>query len=127
MAVFGHQVRETFKAAADLSAVADHFVRLSAADTVNVASEAINVANIGILSNKPAAAGRTAAVITFGRARIVAGGSVTVNVLVTCNGSGRAAAATSGQMVMGIALTGASTDGEIIDMLLNPYKAGSLV
>ena len=110
----------TFKAAADLSAKQYHFVRVSAAQTVNQASEAVSQQNFGVLINKPAAADAAAAVCYFGETPVVAGGSLTVNVLITTNGSGRAAAAGSGDTVMGRALTAAGANGEQIRALVFP-------
>lgn len=121
MAEFQSQRCITAKAAADLSAQRYHFVRWSAADTVNMSSHSAAEDYAGILQNKPSAANRHASVSVEGVSKIYAGGSVTANDFVTTNGSGRATAAASGDMVMGRALQAASADGEIITILQGSF------
>lgn len=126
MSAFGDMMVQTAKANADLSAKEWHFVRWSAAATVDQASLSSAEDFAGVLQNKPNAANRHASVAYLGVTKIVAGGSITVNDLITTNGSGRAAAAGSGDMVAGRALTGAGGDGDVINMVLNPYFTGDL-
>lgn len=116
----------TAKAAADLSAKQYHFMRWSAADTVNQASHAAAQDFAGVLLTKPAAADRHAAIAVLGKVKIVAGGAVTVNDFITTNGSGRATAAASGDMIMGRALQTAGADGEVISMQLMPFFNGNI-
>lgn len=104
-------------AAADLSGKRYHAVRLSAARNVNQASDAANSAIAGVLLNKPES-GQAATVQYTGMAKVVAGGAITVNVLLSTNGSGRAAATASGDMAFGRALESAAADGDIITCLL---------
>ena len=112
---------ETFsaKAAADLSAVQYHIMRLSAANTVNVASLTTVTGICGVLQNKPQS-GEAGAIAYLGQGRVGAGGAITAGVHVTCNGSGRAATANSGDMIVGQALEAAGADGDIIDVLYKP-------
>ena len=114
------------KAAGDLSANQYHFVRFSAADEVNVAS--LNTAEdwAGVLQNKPAAAGRAATVMWIGETKITAGGALTVNDLVTTNGSGRAASAGDTHAVFGRILETAAADGDVVRMLLFPFYSGTI-
>lgn len=113
----------TLKANGDLSAKQWHIMRLSAAGVVDQASNAaagFNVGAIGVLENKPAAANRSATLVVGGVSKVVAGGAINTNVLLTTNGSGRAAAATSGQLVIGRALEAAAADGDVISYLAMP-------
>lgn len=125
MSEYGEFSAITHKAAADLSAAQYHFLRYSAADTVNVASNAVDEAMAGVLINKPDAVNRAASVAVRGEVKITAGGALTVNDLITTNGSGRAAAATSGDYIMGRVLETAGADGDIVRMRLEPYFNGS--
>lgn len=125
MSEYGNYHAITHKAAADLSAQQYHFVRYSAADTVNVASNAADEAMAGVLQNKPDAANRAATVAKMGETKITAGGALTVNDLITTNGSGRAAAAASGDHIMGRVLETAGADGDVVRMWLMPYFNGS--
>lgn len=120
MAVFGERITYTMKAGADLSAVQYHIMRRSAADQCNIGSQATTTQLIGVLQNKPAAANRAATIAFVGHSKVVAGGAVTDGGLITTNGSGRAAAAGSGDVVVGRALATSTTDGEVIDAVLYP-------
>lgn len=113
---------ETFtaKAAADLSAHQYNIVRLSAENTVNVASLATTSTIAGVLLNKPSAAGQAATVAYFGPARVRAGAATATNLHFTCNGSGRAVAVASGGIAMGRILEAATADGDIVDCILYP-------
>jgi len=116
----------TAKAAADLSLKQYHFVRWSAADTVNTASLGSAQDFAGVLLNQPSAAGRHATVAVTGKVKIVAAGSVTVNDYITTTSNGRAVAAASGDMVAGRALQAATTAGEVISMQLMPFFNGNI-
>ena len=48
----------------------------------------------------------------MGEMKVVAGGAITVHNAITTNGSGRAAAAASNDMLIGVALEAAGADGE---------------
>lgn len=112
---------ETFtaKAAADLSACQYHFVRLSAANAINIASLSTNSGLVGVLLNKPQA-NEAGAVAYLGTSRITAGASITAGALITNNSSARAVAVASGGMAAGRALEAAGADGDVIDVLLFP-------
>lgn len=117
MAEFGRLETITLQAAADLSAKQYHVMRASAAAACNQASDAVNQGVIGVLQNKPIS-GAFATLGIFGKTKIVAGGAITVNALITTNSSGRAAAAASGQMVIGRALEASGADGQVITALV---------
>ena len=118
-AVFDH----TFKAAADQSAKQYYFLKYSAADTVAVCSAAADRA-IGVLMNKPAAAGQAADVRILGIAPVVSDGSgtaIAVGDLVGPSSAGKAVKkATADYSAAGIALDASSADGTVIRVLLIP-------
>lgn len=114
------------KAAGDLSANQYLFVRWSAADEVNISSLDSAEDWAGVLQNKPNAAGRAATVQYAGETKIMVSGSLTVNDLVTTNGSGRATSASSGDMVMGRILEAPGADSDIVRMLILPFYTGNL-
>lgn len=121
MADYGRLMTRSAKAAADLGNQQYHFVRAPAAGTVNVASEAAGGANdlIGVLQNKPNT-DQAATIAYFGESKIVAGGALTANTFITTNGSGRAAAASSGDMAAGLVLEAAGADGEVVRAQIFP-------
>lgn len=112
---------ETFtaKAAADLSAHQYNIMRLSAEDTVNVASLDTNSAIAGVLLNKPES-GQHATIQYAGPGLIRAGAATATNLFITCNGSGRAIAAASGEMIVGRLLEAATADGDVVRAILQP-------
>lgn len=114
------------KSVGDLSAKQYHFVRFSAADEISVGSFDAAEDWAGILLNKPSAAGRAATVQFAGESKIVAGGSLTVNDLITTKGDGRAQAATSGDMVIGRVLETAANNGDVVRMVIMPFFTGNL-
>lgn len=120
MAEFGRQETLTgVQAAADLSGKQYHFVRLSAANQVNQASEAANSGLVGVLQNKPRS-GEFATVAYAGLSKVVAGDAITVGDIITTNSSGRAVTVASGQMAAGRALEAAGANGDVITALLFP-------
>jgi hypothetical protein len=120
MAEFGAQETYSgFKAGADLSVKQYHFVRASADHVCNQASLATASSLLGVLQNKPKT-DEAATIAYFGESKVVAGGAITANVLITSNSSGRAAAAASGDMICGRALEAAGADGEVINALIFP-------
>lgn len=122
MAGFGEVMALSASAAADLSAAQYHILRWTGAGTVNIASHAAATAVLGamgVLQNKPGN-GQAATVGYFGESKVVAGGALTVNTLITNNGSGRAAAAGSGDIVVGRVLDTAGADGDVVRALIFP-------
>jgi hypothetical protein len=106
------------KANADLSTKQYLFVKETAANTVDVCS-AITDKAIGVLQDKPAAAGRSCAVAFDGTSKVVAGAAITVGAAVAPMASGKAQTAVSTQFPRGIALEGTTNgDGDIIEILL---------
>lgn len=112
---------ETFtaKAAADLSSAENHLVRLSAANTINIASLSTDSGLVGILLNKPQS-GEAGSVAYLGTGRVVAGAAVSAGAHITNNSSGRAVAVASGGMACGRVLEAAGADGDVVDVVLYP-------
>lgn len=108
----------SLEAAADLSASQFRFVELSAGKValVNGAGDAA----IGVLMNKPSAAGQPAEVapIDGSVVKVVAGAAVAVDVKVSSDASGRAITAVSTHHHLGFALEAAGAAGDIIRVLL---------
>ena len=113
----------SFKAAADQSAKQYYLVELSAANTVAVCDAAADRV-IGVLMNKPAAAGQAADVRILGVAPVVSDGSgtaIAAGDYVGPNSSGKAVKkATADYSVAGLALAASSADGTVIPVLLLP-------
>jgi len=120
MAEYGAQ-NETISlpAAADLSACQYHLMRITSTGTVNIASSPLNGSAIGVLTNKPTAAGRFATIAFSGKGKVVAGAAVAIGNMLMCDASGRAVPVTSAaNMVIGRALSAAANTGEIITAVL---------
>lgn len=118
MAAHGSDIPNfTALAAADLTGKQYHAMRLSAANTVNLASNVTAITVVGVLQNDPNT-NQAARVAYLGESKFVAGAAVTAGVLVTHNSSGRCIAATSGSPMMGRAMEAAGADGDIIRVLL---------
>ena len=113
------------EAAADLSAKQHHFMRLSSAYTCNQSSDKNDAAYAGVLGNKPDAAGVAATIVRAGMTLVTLGGSLGPNIRITTNGSGRAAAVTSGSYVVGLLLQAGTADGDQrIAWVHDPYYFG---
>ena len=123
MAFENEQLRTSFSAAGDLSANQYRVVRLSGVMTVNLASLNTAKTAIGVLLNKPSAAGRAASVALSGVTKAYAGASVTAAGLLTHDSSGQVIAAISGSMIIGHALETGTTN-DLIGIRLYPYFSG---
>ena len=124
-----HEENFGLKAAADLSACQYHIMRLTdGINRVNIASESVNNGMVGILRNAPMAAGRGATIGLIGEGKVCAGAAInSAMAWFTCNGSGRAIAAASGDMVCGRVLETAAADGQYIRCLqIIPYRIAAL-
>src|SRR3990167_5617555 len=78
--------------------------RFVSANIANIASEDVHSSMLGVFQTK-ANPGEFASVGFQWVSKVLAGGSVTAGVFLTTDGSGRATAATSGDMTFGRALT----------------------
>ena len=110
----------TLTAAADLSSKQYHFVVLSSASTVNVAT-AITNAPIGILQNAPTS-GQSAIVAVSGVSKVVADGTLAAGNFIGTSADSQADAISPGTdttvYMMGQCL-GAASAGETTEMILN--------
>lgn len=106
---------ESFLAAGDLSTKKNYFMKLSADRTVTTCTGATDKP-IGVLYNKPAAAGRAAQIVVEGRVEILAGGTVAYGDKVGTDGNGKVVAYVPGtdttKYIVGTCIVGAAS-GEI--------------
>ncbi len=109
----------SLKAAADLSLKQHLFVELTAAQTVNVCNATTDLA-IGVLNNKPDAAGKAAEVDILGTTKVVAGAAIAAGARVSPTAAGKAQTTVATQFPRGVALEAAGADGDIIEILLLP-------
>lgn len=117
---------QTFTAAADLSAQQYNAVMYAASGQINVCSNGLAQNYVGILANKPDAAGKAASVVVEGSFKARAGAAIaSYGIPLACNGSGRLITATSGQVVVGYNTETAAADGNVISVeLQKPYRIG---
>lgn len=124
-------------ASGDLSAAQFKFVTVNSSSQVAVAGTQGTVV-VGVLQNKPSAAGQAAQVMSAGVTKVVAGATVAAGAVVESDSVGRAITAVKstvntgdagsasdpviGGAAAGIALTGGAV-GELISVLLGPYSA----
>lgn len=118
----------TLPAAADLSASQFRFVN---ADTTAAGSRAALPAAggraIGVLQNKPNAAGIAASIMTDGVSKVEVGvGGVTAGDTVQCLADGRITVVASAKYAVGIALA-TGVVGTLVPVLLTPSGGGGLV
>lgn len=110
----------SYEAAGDLSASHFKAVKLSGATIVAVA--AVGDRQIGVLQNKPDAAGKAGTVMISGVTRMVADGAITAGAPVYLAADGRATAtdATATASRVGFAESAATAAGQHISVLLLP-------
>jgi hypothetical protein len=109
---------ETFTAAADQSAKTGYLVELTTtANQVSVANGAGDKV-VGVIVNGGSAAGDATTVAVLGRARCIAGDTVTAGDSISTMNNGKADLATTGQYSIGRALSSAAAD-EYFEILLH--------
>lgn len=122
MAVQNQQIVVPLKAAGDLSAKQFYFVKLSAAHTVDVCSGATDKP-IGVLQNKPSAAGQEAEVCVYGWTKVSSNGSVAAGDLIGTSADGqgdtKAAGTDTTEYICGQALSAGTTAGDIFEALID--------
>lgn len=123
MAVMQSRDTRTFEAGEDLSSHQFKFVTLESDGQVDAADSAGERA-LGVLLNKPDAAGKAATVAMTGKVMVEAGAAVTAGAQLQTNASGEAITAATGDVVMGYALEDA-VDGQIFAMEL--IQGGNVV
>jgi hypothetical protein len=109
----------TAPASTDLSASQYCFVNINTSGQLALPSNGAAV--IGVLQNKPNAAGIAGAYMVNGVSKVVAGGTIAAGAQVTTNGSGQAIAATTGLQIHGRSVeTASASTGQIISVELRP-------
>jgi len=105
-----------------LSATKYIFVQATGAYRANMAANPTSTAVLGVMQNNPDV-DEAMTIAVAGLSKVVAGAAITVNQLITCDTSGRAAAVTSGDMACGRALEASGADGDVITaMLFHPVR-----
>jgi autotransporter translocation and assembly factor TamB len=123
MAVMQSRDTRTFEAGEDLSSHQFKFVTLESDGQVD-AADAAGERALGVLLNKPDAAGKAATVAMTGKVMVEAGAAVTAGAQLQTNAAGEAITAAAGDVVMGYALEDA-VDGQIFAMEL--IQGGNVV
>lgn len=109
-------------AAADLSAKQFYFVELTAAGTVNVCGAATDKA-IGVLQNKPDAAGRVAEVMAIGISKVSSDAALSRHDLIGPSADGQADAKVPGtdttEYIHGQVIVASGAAGELATAVIN--------
>jgi hypothetical protein len=117
MATYERNICITLPVAADYSASQYRFM------TINASGQAARTGDgadaDGVLQNDPDTAGQAGAIAIFGRIRTEAGGTVTAGGVVSSDANGRAVDSTSGDYILGRAVTGATEAGVIVEIVLS--------
>lgn len=116
-------------AASDLRSYQNRVMRFPAAQTCNVASNAVSAAAAqipgGILQNNPNS-GQPASIAYSGLSKGWAGATTTARALATTNGSGQVIDAVSGDIVIGRFMEAGATDDRVSMLLFPPVRWGSV-
>tara|TARA_R110000868_G_scaffold249005_4_gene505540 strand:+ start:1133 stop:1513 length:381 start_codon:yes stop_codon:yes gene_type:complete len=105
-------------AASDLSTKQYYFVDVNSAGNVELAGAGASF--VGVLGNKPTAAGMAAEVMISGVMPVVCGGTVATAAVVKIDSAGKAVAASSGDKAVGRAMSDGAS-GTIANILLQPH------
>lgn len=103
-------------AAADLSS--SQYCAVDCNSSGQAALPSANGRAIGVLQNKPTS-GQTADIMVSGVTKMVANGSITQGANITVTSAGKAAAASTGNIILGVALD-AGAASKIISVLIMP-------
>jgi hypothetical protein len=109
----------SLEASSDLSSSQYLFVDANSDGEAAVVSSA-GAKAIGVLQNNPAAQGRAATVAVQGVVKVVAGAAIAKGAEIASSAAGKAATATSSQIVLGISMTDTTADSQIVSVLLGP-------
>jgi hypothetical protein len=111
----------SLEANADLSAKQHTIMHIVAANRVTFGTGG-TTKNIGVLQNKPAAAGRAAEVRVAGLSKLQIGASVSVGDHITADSAGRGVGTTTdGHICVGYALEAGDAADETITLLILPH------
>lgn len=105
----------SYEAGADLSALQFHFVVMSSDGQVDGAGD--GAAAIGVLQNKPSAAGQAAEIAIDGVVKVVAGSAITAGERIASASDSEAIPAATGDIVVGVAMTSGDA-GDLVEVLL---------
>lgn len=127
MAKYGKVEQITRVAAADLSLYRWHVAAVGGSRTAALSTVAATTigggAPFGVFQEVADAAGKAVSVGVAGVSKVIAGAAIDEGKLLTCNGSGRAIAAGSGDVTFGQALEAAAADGDLIQCYLQrPHR-----
>ena len=101
-------------------------VQGTAAYRASQATNATSLNILGVMQNNPDV-DEAMTIAVAGLSKIVAGAAVTANAIITCDASGRAAAATSGDIAIGRLLEASGADGDVVTaMLFHPVRWSGL-
>ena len=113
-----------FEASGDLSGKQYHIMAKNAVARQVFASDSKDDFIVGVLQNKPAAAGRAATVRVGGTAKVIAGGAIAAGDRVGADGTGRAIKLTYGNGALtsqlGVAVTAVTAAKQFVEVLVNP-------
>lgn len=110
------------EAAGDLSASFYKFVKLSGVNIVAVAA-ATDTFVLGVLQNKPSAAGQVGAVMIDGITRVKAAAAIAAGKVVYIDATGQVTETVQAGKSVGITMTATANAGELISVLLKPLGA----
>jgi len=110
-------------AAGDLSALQFTAIYVNAGSADTAAAGATKV--IGVLTNKPSAAGQTARVCIGGVTKMKAGAAITAgsSIVAVAGGMAEMLAAGAGTSYIGVAITGAAASADLFDVLVAPWTS----
>lgn len=121
MAEFGRQEMlpgfKTNSSYTTLGATKYIFLEATAAGQANMATNATSSTILGVMQNNPDV-GEALSIAQSGLSKVVAGGSLTANWIITANSSGRAARVQSGDIACGRVLEAAGADGDVVTAYL---------
>jgi len=106
----------TLESSGDLSASQYFLVKVDASG--QAALGGLGEVCVGVLQDKPSAAGRAAEVGTEGVSKCVASAAIAAGATVSCTAAGKAKTAATGEFVVGVARSAAAADGEVFQLML---------
>lgn len=114
----------SYEAGQDLSAHQFRFVTQAADGQVDPTGAGAQATGV-LQDDNGDAAGKVVAVAVGGRSKVEAGGAVAVGDNVASDANGKAVTATTGDVILGVARSASSADGEIVSVELTTPHAGT--
>lgn len=109
--------------AAELADEQFYFVKVNNAGKIVLCGD--GEAAIGVLYDAPDAADQACQVAIGEVVMVAAGAAIAAGAQVACDATGRAATATSGEIILGVALEAAAAATELVPVLFNPRGAAA--